>query len=123
MISRLLSDHHSELVLVAAIVVVIAMIVIAVMVEGEQVHEIADRRAIFGHIAVVVTLLDRVRQIVAAAIRDLGKIPVLLDEFDERDMITIFMGDVTALGVLLDDDQRDTGAIAKKSTGWMYPES
>ena len=57
----------------------IAVIVaaIAVMVEGEQVHEIADRRAIFGHIAVVVTLLDRVRQIVAAAIRNLGKIPVL----------------------------------------------
>ena len=61
--------------LAAAIVAVIAMIA-AVLVKGEQVHEIADRRAIFGHIAVVVTLVDRVRQIVAAAIRYLGKIPV-----------------------------------------------
>ena len=26
------------------------VVVIAVMVEGEQVHEIADRRAVFGHI-------------------------------------------------------------------------
>ena len=49
------------------------VVVIAVMVEREQVHEIADSRTILGHVTVVVAIMLRVRQIIPAPIRDLGR--------------------------------------------------
>lgn len=79
-------------------VIAAIVVVIAVMVEGEQVHELADRRTIVGRIAIVVAVMDRVRQIVAAPIRDLRKIPVLFDELQQRDMVVVGVVDMALLG-------------------------
>ena len=59
-------------------------------------------------------LLDRVRQVVAAASGDRRQAPVLLDELHERDVIAVLMRDVTALGVLRDDDQGNACTIAEE---------
>jgi hypothetical protein len=67
------------------------------MAEGEEVHEIADRRTIFRHISVSV-FSDRVWQSVAAAMRNRGKIPVLFDELQQRDMIVVGVIDISLLG-------------------------
>ena len=55
--------------------VIVAVVMIAVAVEGEQVHEIADGRTIFRNIPVVVAVMFRVLQIVPAPIRDSSEDP------------------------------------------------
>jgi hypothetical protein len=42
--------------------------------------------------------MDRVRQLVAAPIRDLRKIPVLFDELQQRDMVVVGVVDMALLG-------------------------
>ena len=79
------------------IAVVAVVIAVMAMVEGKQVHEIADGRAIFGLVPVVVAVINRVREIVAAAIRDFREIPVLFDELQQRDMVVVGVVDVTFL--------------------------
>src|SRR6202022_1496828 len=56
----------------------------------------------------------RVRQIVAAAIRDLGKIPVLLDELQQRDVIVVGVIDVALLGERRNRNERNAGAVAEE---------
>ena len=73
------------------------MVVIAVMVEREQVHEIADGRTVLGHVTVVIAIVLRVRQIVPAPIRDLRNIPVLFDELQQRDVVVVSVVDMTLL--------------------------
>src|ERR1700737_5298782 len=94
----------------------VAAIVIPLIVEGEEVHEIADSRPVFGRISVIIALMDRVRQIVAAAIRDLGKIPVLFDELQHRGVVVIGMVDVTLLSVGRNRNERNAGAVAEEAT-------
>src|ERR1700730_6266918 len=96
------------------VVVVIVIVAIAVMVEGEQVHEITDRRAIFGLVAVVVAVMDWVRKIVPAAIRDLWKIPVLFDELQQRDVVMVGVIDMALLGEGRNRDKRNPGAVAQE---------
>lgn len=91
---QLTSDQQRDLVMIAVVGVVIAVMV---MVEGEQVHEITNGRAIFGLVLVVVAVVNRVREIVAAPIRNFRKIPVLFDELQQRDMVVVGVVDVTPL--------------------------
>ena len=99
---------------IAAIVVVMT-----VVIESEQVHKAADGRPIFGHITVVVTLVDRVRQIISAPIRDLRKIPVLFDELQQRGMVVVGVIDMALLG----EGQTAMNGMRvpspRKSTGWI----
>ena len=81
--------------------------------ELEVIRKIANSWAV-GRDIRITFLLNWVRQIVAAACGDWRQTPVLFDEFDERDVIAVLMRDVTALGVLRDDDQRNAGAIAEE---------
>src|SRR5262249_30737191 len=78
----------------------------------EQVHQIADRRAI--HRTIAASRLNGVWQVVAAAARELGQAPVALDEFQDRHMVIIGVIDKTLLGVGRYDDQRDTGAVTEE---------
>jgi len=85
--------------------------------EGKVIRKIANSWAVGRNVGIV-CLLDRVRQVVAAAGGDGREAPVLLDELHERDVIAIFMRNVAALGVLGDDDQRDAGTIAEE-VDWL----
>ena len=58
--------------------------------------------------------MDRVRQIVAAAVRDLGKIPVLFDELQQRDMVVVGVVDMAFLGEGRNRDERNAGAVAEE---------
>jgi hypothetical protein len=74
------------------------VLVAVVMRELEQVHEIADRRAIFGRIAAaIVVTMNRIREIVAAERGHPQKVPVLLDELQDRYMIIVGVIDVALL--------------------------
>ena len=87
------------------------------MVEGEQVHEVSDCRAVFWHIPVIQTVMDRVRQIVPAPIRYFGKIPILFDEFQQRDMVVVGVVDMTLLDEGGNRDEWNAGAIAEEVDG------
>src|SRR5277367_793043 len=81
--------------------------------EGELLRKIANSGAVGWNIRIA-SLLGWVRQVVAAARRDRRQAPVLFDELDERDMVTVLMRHMTALRVLGDDDERNAGTIAEE---------
>ena len=80
------------------------------------VSQIADSRTVCRNIGIAF-LLNRVGQVIATACGDGFDIPILLDELDERDVITIFVGYVTALRELGYNDQRDAGTVAEEVDG------
>src|SRR5580698_928859 len=61
--------------------------------ELEEVEQIIERRRINGRIRALE--LHRVREVVPAAVRDGGQVPVALDELDDRDMVRVLVGDVS----------------------------
>ena len=93
---------------VSAVVVTVVM-----MVEVEEVKEIADGRAVQRHIGIIV-VRDWVREIVAAAVSERFEVPVALDEFEDGNVISVAMADVAAGGEGRHDDERNAWAIAKE---------
>src|SRR5437899_1088642 len=53
--------------------------------EGEQGHQVAERRAVAGY----VRLWRRVRQVVLAEAGQRGQAPVLFDELQDRDVVVV----------------------------------
>ena len=89
--------------------------------EREEVHEIADGRTIDADVGIVVARSrDRIRQIVAAAPRHRRQVPVLLDEFQQRDVIVIGVIDIALSSHTGDTAMKGIRVPSpKKSTGWM----
>ena len=56
--------------------------VVAVVVEVEEVEEIAKRRAIERHVRIII-VDSRIREIVAAAMRQWFQIPIAFDELQD----------------------------------------
>ena len=69
------------------------------LVEIEQIEQVSDSRHVPWQvrIAIVILLNLRIRQIVSAAIAELGfKHPIPFDELNERGMLTICVADTAA---------------------------
>src|ERR1700723_1796801 len=84
--------------------------------EGEQLEQVADSRAVGGHVYVA-TGSDRVGEVVAAAVGYRRQVPVPLDELEHGNVIRVVVGDDATLGVGRDDDHRDAGAISEEVDG------
>src|SRR5580704_1183103 len=80
--------------------------------EGEIAPKIADRRAVLRNVGIFVRGL-RVGQGVPGMIRERRKLPVSLDEFRDRDVIGIFMRNVSALRIFRHDEERDARSVAE----------
>ncbi len=89
-----------------------APVMTVMMIEIEEIEQVADGRAVHRHVRIA-GLGDRVREVVAAAIGDRRQVPVPLDEFDDRDVIGIVVGNVAGLRQRRNHDQRDAGAVAE----------
>ena len=68
-------------------------------VKGEQVKEVIQSRAVKRHIRAQERQRNGIGEIIAAALGNRGQIPVALDEFQDRDVVGVAMGDVPRLGV------------------------
>ena len=91
---------------VAATIVVVVVIVIVTPVEIEHVEQVADRRHVDGNIGIFI-FGARIGQVIAAALAELAEIPVPFDEFHERRMFAIDVGDVTAARERRNRDHRN----------------
>src|ERR1700739_400701 len=80
---------------IATLIAVIAVTAHA-LVEVERAEQVADRGCVDRHIWVRAGLF-RVRQIVAAAARDRGGLPVALDELHDGRVIVVLVRDASAL--------------------------
>jgi hypothetical protein len=103
----------TKLVAIVILVMIVIATAILIVVEGEEVHEIADRRSVFRHI-LVLAIGDRVRPIVATPRRNPGKTPVLFDELQHRDVIIVGMIDMAFLGVGRNCNERNARAVAEE---------
>ena len=74
--------------MVTVILIAVMVMRILPMVEIEHVEEVADRRHIHRYPRIL-PIHDRIRQVVAAAIRDLAEMPVPLDELQDRHLIVV----------------------------------
>ena len=75
------------------------LVVIAILVlvlEREHHEQIADRRAVYRHIGIVL-VRNRIGKIVAAASAQRFEAPVALDEFQDRDVVGIAVRDMSSL--------------------------
>ena len=67
------------------------------VVEFKEAEEIVDRRAIEWNVRVL-RRGDGIGEVVTAPTRDGGKVPVVLDELQDRNVIGVFVRDVAGLG-------------------------
>ena len=86
---------------------------VAVVIEVEQIEQVAQRRAIHRHIRIVAPRM-RVREIVPAPFGQRLQVPVALDEFRDRDVVRVAVVDMSALRELGDHDERDAWAVAEE---------
>ena len=98
------------------------MISIVMVIEVEQIEQVADGRHVARHVGVVV--LTRIGQVIEAAVAQRGiEHPVPFDKLYKRGMLAIVWliwppvekGETAIIGM--------RGPVPKKSTGWMKPES
>jgi hypothetical protein len=88
------AEEDSALAAVATHAVAISTAV-AVMVETEQVEEVAEGRAVERHVRIMV-INDRVREIIPAARRQWFQEPIPLDELQDRDVVGVGVADVAS---------------------------
>src|SRR5260370_18595589 len=81
-------------------------------VEIERIPQIVERRHVGRHVDIALLHLW-VRKIVAAAVRERLKLPVALDELQQRDMVGVAVIDSAARRIGRVNDQRNAGAVAK----------
>src|SRR5262249_33170095 len=94
------------------------VVVVVVLVEVEQVEQVADRWHVARDVVVGITVivLLRVWQVVAAARRERGvvELPVALDELHERRVLIVDVADVTAARERRNRYHRDARAGAEE---------
>ena len=83
------------------------------MSELEHVEQIAKGWAIERHVGII-WVRNRIREIIAAPRRQGLQVPIALDEFQNRDVISVGVVDVPTFGVIGNDNQRNARPIAKK---------
>ncbi len=83
------------------------------MAEVEQAHQVADRRAVSGHVGIVTPQL-RIGQVVGAALGHRRQPPVALDELEHRDVVGVGVVDRPRAGVRRDREHRHPGAVAEE---------
>jgi len=83
------------------------------MVERKQIEEITDGRAVDRDVGIIIAS-DRIREIIAAPIRQRLKVPVPLDELQDRDMVGVGVADMATRGERRDDDQGNPGPVAEE---------
>jgi hypothetical protein len=83
------------------------------MSEVELVGEVVDRRPVDAEPRGA-SRGNRVREVVAAAVRDRRQAPVLLDELQDGHVVGVVVRDVTARRVRRDRDERDARAVAEE---------
>lgn len=69
--------------------------VAVIVVEVKQVEQIADRRTVNRNVRIE-KQRDRVREIIAAPVRERPQAPVALDELQNRDVIGVRVANVAA---------------------------
>ena len=84
-----------------------------VSIEMKQIEEIPDGRTVPRYIRII-SICNRVREIIPAAPSQRLQIPIPLDEFQNRDVIGVGVADVAAPRKARDHDQRYTWTVAKK---------
>src|SRR5215469_18617733 len=87
--------------------------VVMTMSELEQIEQIADGRAVLRHIRIVLVRMG-VREVVSAPRSQGLKVPVALDELQDRDVVGVCVADVAALGEGRNHDHRDARPIAEE---------
>lgn len=83
---------------VRVVVVLIAVLVFAlvvVVVELKQIEQIANGRAVFRHVSVIV-IGNGIREVVSAALRERLEPPVALDELQDGNVVRVRVADVAA---------------------------
>src|ERR1700719_322950 len=92
---------------------VVALAVPISVVEVKHVEQIADGRAVLGHVRVALTRFW-IGQIVAAAVSKRIQVPIALDELQNRDVIAVGMVHMAAFGERRNNNQGDARAVAEK---------
>src|SRR6266849_6633686 len=93
--------------------VVLALTVVVLVSEVEEVEEIAKCRTVERHIGIIV-LDNGIGEIIAAAMRQRFQVPVALDELQNRDVVGVGMADVASPGEGRNDNQRNARAVAEE---------
>src|ERR1700722_15165841 len=83
---------------------------VLLLAEVEQIEQVPDCRAIRGDVGIGLGGL-RIWEIITAPVAHWAKIPVSLDEFENRNMIGIFMRDVSWTGELRGNKEGDPRAV------------
>ena len=85
--------------------------------EGKGVGQIADCGTVGRNIGIAF-LLFRIRQIIPAPSSDGRKSPVLFDELDDGDVVSVLVGNTATFGVRRNDEQGNAGTVAKE-VNWL----
>src|SRR5712692_4738162 len=98
---------------VVAALAVTPLTVAVLVAEVEEVEEIAERRTVERHVGIIV-VDDRVRKIIAAAMRQRFQVPVAFDELQNRDVVRVGVADVPTAAKGRNHNERNARTIAKK---------
>src|SRR6266702_2912921 len=89
---------------------------VRLLLEVEEVGEVADGGTVDGDVGVGVLLLG-VGEIVAAVAGERLQLPVVLDEFEDGDVVRVLVRNVAGFGEGRDDEQWDAGSVAEEVDG------
>src|SRR5579884_480673 len=81
--------------------------------EVEGVHQVADGGAVGGDVRVVFCD-DGVRQVVAAAAGERRKFPVLLNELEDGNVVSVIVRDAPSARIGADDDEGNARAVSEE---------
>src|ERR1700685_534333 len=85
--------------------------------EGKRVGQIADCGAVGWDIGIAF-LLFWIRQVIPAPSSDRRQTPVLFNELDDGDVVSVLVGDMTTRGVRRNDEHWNAGTVAKE-VNWL----